>query len=62
MDDELDKSVTSVSGVLNLITEPWLCKRMPLFLGNLLKYGTKEHHAPTYSQMDQKENMYIYRE
>lgn len=32
MADELDKSVASMSGVLNLITEPWLCKRNALVL------------------------------
>lgn len=45
--------------VLNLIIELWLCKGMPLFLGNILSGRTKEHYAPTYSQMDQKKEMYI---
>lgn len=49
-----------MSGVLNLITDPSLHKRMPLFSGDRLKhYGMKEPHAPAYSQMDQKENVYI---
>lgn len=59
MDDEPDKSVASMSGVLNLITEPSLYKRMPLFLGNILKYyGMKEHHASTFKWI-RRENMYI---
>lgn len=55
----LDKTVVSMLNVLNLIIELWLCKGMPLFLGNILSGRTKEHYAPTYSQMDQKKEMYI---
>lgn len=60
MDDELDESVASMSGVLSLITDPLLHKRMPLLSGDRLKhYGMKESHAPAYPQTDQKENVYI---
>lgn len=63
MDDELDKSVVSMSDVLHLITELWLHKRLSLLLGNILKYcGVKGHQVPTYCQMGQKENIWRWRE